>query len=115
MSQIKVAYVSYPYSGDVEGNSDRVRQIAQEIMAHRHDVVLIVPHWAFDALMGFPTGYETTFFADWELEIIARCDLVIVPPARDVSAGVIWETAFARRLGKPIYTPTDIINGKDKE
>ena len=101
-TKIKVAYVTYPYTNDPKGNSMRIKEIAQDIIKHRQDICLIVPHYAFDALLDFPKGYNNTFFARWELEVISRCDMVILPNIK-MTCGMVWETEFAKRLGIPIH------------
>jgi hypothetical protein len=42
---MKIIYIAHPISGDVKGNLERVRQIAQDITLKFDDVVAFAPYW----------------------------------------------------------------------
>ncbi|MFQ6077464.1 MAG: hypothetical protein ACE5Z5_15270, partial [Candidatus Bathyarchaeia archaeon] len=54
---------------------------------------------------------------NWEYEIISRSDLFILGHPLDpkVSPGMIWEWAFAKRLGIPIVNVHELILGNQPQ
>jgi len=93
----------------------KVQKMVHEIVEKRADIVPVVPHYIFDALYDFPTGYsnQLDLVTHWEAEIISRCDGVVYDPTMSDSAGVKWEVAIAQKLGIPVFTYDEVLMGLD--
>ena len=111
---LKVYYFSYPYGADPVKMSERVKNKVQAICRVRKDIVPFVPHYAFDALFGFPAGLSMPEVAAWEVLIISMCDGFVYEP-NAMSSGVIWEKGIAECLDKPILTYDQVLKGEDRK
>lgn len=109
--KIYVVYVSYPYSEDPVRTTKEIQEIAQRILAKWDDLILLIPHFVFDAIWDFPQGYTHPEISTLELELISRVD-IFAYDSKKVSTGVRWELAFARHSGVPIITLDELENGK---
>ena len=109
--KLYLVYVSYPYSEDSTGTSEEIQAWAQKILKKFDDLVLLIPHFVFDAVWEFPNGYTHPEMAVQELELIKRIDVFVYNPKR-ISAGVRWEMAYAEHIGVPILTMEEIEYGK---
>jgi hypothetical protein len=100
---MKLIYFAYPYSDDPLRRTAELKSLLVRLIAARKDIVPFAPHFAFDAIMGYPKGYSNLYVLDWELVIISRCDAICFPapltPAE--SQGCAWERAFSRFIGIP--------------
>jgi len=114
---LRMAYLSYPYTDNPEKRTEEARQLAEEIVSLHPDIVLIVPHIAFDQLLQsfIRDGTWWRFICDWEYEAISRCDFFILGCELNpkTSVGMIWEWSFAKRLGKEIVSMEEFLNGED--
>jgi len=99
---MKVVYVAGPYraraENDVLRNILRSRQVALWIW--RHGGVAISPHLN-TAFMGGAALDETWLKGD--LEIMRRCDGVVILPGWQSSEGTKAELAEARKIGLPVF------------
>ena len=109
--KLYLVYVSYPYSEDRFKTTDEVKVWAQKVLKRFDDLVLLIPHFVFDAVWEFPNGYTHPEMAVQELELIKRIDVFVYNPKR-ISAGVRWEMAYAEHIGVPILTMEELENGK---
>jgi len=116
VSKVWVVYLSYPYSADPEKYTKEIKKIAREIMANNKDLILLIPHYVFDAVFDFQSGYGSTqrHIGFLELALISRCDIFAYDPDK-TSAGVIWEMCFAKLVKIPIMTMEELENGKRPE
>ena len=99
-----LVYFGYPYTDDPVKRTAEITKLVQDLLAVRKDIIPIVPHLAFDAILGYPEGYSNAYVLEWELEVISRVDAVCFPPPQSPAkslCGVLWEAAFARWLGVP--------------
>jgi len=103
--------VSYPYSENPTETTRQIQLWAQKILKRFDDLVLLIPHFVFDAVFDLPKGYTHPEMAIQELELIKRMDILVYNPKR-VSAGVHWEMAYAEHIGVPILTMEELENGK---
>jgi len=112
---MKMIYFAYPYSSDPDLRSREIQDLIHKLVEIRKDIVPLVPHYMFDALYDFPTGYGCTFMLGWELEILTRVDYIcIVPsPERVVSGGIYWEKEFCRWYGTPEIDWEYLLDGGD--
>lgn len=110
---VVTAYISYPYSDDPPRRTREVAAIASKIvLGTEARVATIVPHYVFDMmLINFIEQGNWLFVIDWELAVIEQCDLFVLGCKLDyeVSPGMVWEAGFARRIGKPVLTPDEVV------
>lgn len=109
--KLHLVYVSYPYSEDPFKTKDEIKAWAQAMLKRFDDLILLIPHFTFDAVWDFPEGYTHPEMAVQELEIIKRVDIFVYNPKR-ISSGVRWEMAYAEHIGVPILTMEELENGK---
>ncbi|MEW6047307.1 MAG: DUF1937 family protein [Bacillota bacterium] len=98
----EVAYVSGPYRAatppGIWANIMRARDVAMDLW--RMGYIAICPHLNTMLFDGIRED------ADWlagDLEILRRCDLVVLVPGWRESAGARAEVEEARRRGIPVY------------
>lgn len=103
-SRMPVVYVAGPYRGlnrdAVELNIQVARAVGLE--AVRKGWSPLIPHansGHLDALINLPDQ----FWLDATLELMRRCDAVVLCPGWARSAGTEGEIREARRIGLPIY------------
>lgn len=98
---MKVIYVAGPFRGAhawaVEQNVRRAEAVAYEVFAAGH--VALCPH---TNTRFFDGSLPDQIFIDGTLELMRRCDAVIVLPNYARSQGTRGEIAEAERLGKPV-------------
>lgn len=109
--KLYLVYVSFPYSEDPVKTTLDVQLWAQRVLKKFDDLVLLIPHFVFDAVWNYPEGYTHPEMAVQELELIGRLDIFVYDPKR-ISAGVRWEMAYAQHIGVPILTMEELENGK---
>lgn len=114
MKTMYLVYMSYPYTRDPQKTTEEVTQWARLIL-HRHDdVVLLIPHWVFDALWAedgkLPKGYTHPEISVQEFALINKMDIFVYHPDH-ISAGVRWEKAFAEIMKIPILTFQQLLEG----
>lgn len=110
----KLIYLAGPYRPYVDGEGVR-HTIAQNVAdAAKYGVevwkrgfVAVVPHTMtyFPRLQkqnGGITGVEPEVFLRGELELLARCDILVMLPTWRVSAGATAERDYALKLGIPV-------------
>lgn len=110
MKKIYIVYMSYPYTEDPRKTSEEVKGCAQILLDSTNDLVLLIPHFIFDAIWDFPPGYTHPEIALLELALIAKIDIFAYDPGR-ISSGVRWEKAFAEYMGIPILTFDELLRG----
>ena len=110
---VVTAYLAYPYTDDPERRTREAAAIAAKIvLGTKARVAIIIPHYCFDkVLINFIEQGNWLFVFDWELATIEQCDIFIIgcPLDYKVSPGMCWEAAFARRIGKPVLTPDEVV------
>jgi nucleoside 2-deoxyribosyltransferase len=94
---LKIAYFSYPFSDDPARRTREAVKIASYIFK-KYGVFPLIPHVAVDVYRG---RVSTVDILRAEHALIRRCDMVIV--GGEMSTGVMWEVAYAKELGKPVY------------
>lgn len=95
-----IVYIAGPYRGNVEANIQAAREIAAEVWRVGH--VAICPHLNtahFDR--DYPDIPDQAYL-DGDLEILARCDAMVLVPGWRASQGTQAEVAFAEKA-----TPSD--------
>jgi hypothetical protein len=99
-------YVSGKYSGDIDANIEKAMQIAAELWIKGHAV--ICPH-------GNTSHFEIRCPAvTWEqyiagdLNMIARCDGLVMIPGWEESKGAVIEKEYAEKLKIPVWLYPDL-------
>lgn len=102
MSQLKVVYIAGPYRVATErGVAENIRRagdLALEVW--RAGMVALCPHMN-TALFGGACPDEVWLLGD--LELMRRCDAILLVPGWRQSNGTIAEVSLARREGMPIF------------
>lgn len=109
----KKIYFAYPYTSDPIERTKEVKKKIQELIKVRKDIVPFVPHLMFDELLDLPAGYDCQFVLGWEYEVIASMDYfyVIPHPKEIATAGIYWESEFARRVDVPRVSWIHLMTG----
>jgi nucleoside 2-deoxyribosyltransferase len=105
-------YVAGPYRGDVDGNIAKARAVAAECYLAGHDV--ICPHMN-TAKMDEDTGLPDEFWLNTTLNLLRRCDAVVVVPDWEKSEGTHAELAYAKTVGIPIYKTVPPLHVTEQE
>lgn len=95
-----IIYISGKYSGNIEENIEIARKVAIELWEKGYSVVcphLNTVHFELDC----KCVYED--YINGDLEILARCDAIIMLQGWNGSNGATMEKEFAKSLGIPIY------------
>lgn len=90
-------YIAHPFSADVPGNTERVRQICRGVLAEGH--VPIAPQLYLPAFVDEATERELALCLCEQL--VAVCDAVWIFGA-ELTAGMQREIAAAYRRGIPV-------------
>lgn len=98
-------YVAGPYRGDVDRNIAQARSMAVELYKAGHNV--ITPHMN-TAKMDEDTGLPDQFWLDATLELLARCDGIVMSPDWEKSEGAKSEHSYAQEHDIPIWYFPDI-------
>ncbi|MEM3646600.1 MAG: hypothetical protein QW334_00445 [Thermofilum sp.] len=96
--EVRLAYFSYPYSDDPEKRTDEAVWLATKIF-EKYRLFPIVPHAAVDVFQG---RVPVVDILRAEHVLIQRSDVFIIG-SKEKSQGMMWELAYARELGKPVY------------
>jgi len=111
--KVYIVYCSYPYTDDPVKRTKEIKAWAIKILKRHNDLVLLIPHFVFDAVLDFPKGYGVAVEFNMglhELVLIQRMDIFAYHPD-EISAGVIWEKSSAEKDGVPILTYQQLYEG----
>src|SRR3990167_5863387 len=95
-----LVYVSGKYTGDIDANIEAARRIAIQLLECGHAVIcphLNTQHFELDC----KATYDDYIRGD--LEMVARCDAMVMVPDWQNSNGAKIERDYAERLGIPVY------------
>jgi len=100
--RMKLVYVAGPYRGETEWDVERNIREAEEVAADvwKSGAVAICPH-KNTAHFGGLVADQT--FLDGDIEILRRCDALIVTPNWEISAGAVKEVSFATEAMIPVF------------
>lgn len=91
-----IVYIAGPYRGDVDANIQRAREVAIEMW--RMGYTVFCPHLN-TAHFEIDCGVEDARYLQGDLEILARCDAMVLIHGWEKSSGAKDELAFARAKG----------------
>jgi nucleoside 2-deoxyribosyltransferase len=103
---VKVIYIAGPFRGpsswDVQQNIMRAMALALEVW--RRDAVALCPH---SNTMFFDGAAPDHVWLEGDLELLKRCDAVLLTDDWERSTGARAEVKFAVSLGIPVFTSID--------
>ena len=113
---MKVVYVAGPFraaSTFVPGHQDMfavqqnvMRAMELSLEVWRLGAVAVCPH---SNTMFFTGSAEDKVWLDGDLELLARCDAVLMTPDWAKSSGARAEEAFAKKKGVPVFYKLDSV------
>lgn len=95
-----IVYTAGPYRGDVLGNILQARKVAIELWEKGYTV--ICPHMN-TAFFDFDCSVDNSVYLAGDLEILERCDAIVMLPNWEQSDGARAELDFAQRMNIPDY------------
>ena len=103
---MKVVYVAGPFRGPhswaIEQNIRRAEALALEVW--RSGAACICPHTNTRFYQGAAPDHV---WLDGDLELLRRCDAVLMTPDWSTSSGATAERVTATRLGLPVFYELD--------
>ncbi|HPQ72294.1 MAG TPA: DUF4406 domain-containing protein [bacterium] len=109
---MKLAYVAGPYRGRTHNDVAQNIAAAREVAAHLWSLgyAVICPHLNSAFMSG--VAPEETFLRGG-IEILRRCDLVVLVPNWHASQGTTLEIEEARSCGLPIFSDLEFVPPAD--
>lgn len=101
---MKIIYIAGPYRGDIEKNVKSAQAVGDKLASA--GVAFVCPH-----SNGFPhehVGQSDEYWLESTLEIMRRCDGVMLVDGWEKSHGTLGEVTEARILGKHVFMPERI-------
>jgi hypothetical protein len=99
---MKLVYVAGPFRGptawDIEQNIRRAEEVGMDVA--KAGAMPVIPHANTRFFHGTLTD---AFWLEGTLEMLRRCDAVVMVPGWGESRGSIAEKAEAERLGLPVF------------
>lgn len=99
---MKMIYIAGPYRGEVEKNIKNAQAVGDRLVVE--GIAFICPH-----SNGRPHDHlkaPDEYWISSTLEIMRRCDAVLVFGDFEKSSGTLGEIAEAERMGKPVFYQT---------
>lgn len=112
----RLVYVAGPYRGAtieaVELNIATARRVGLQLA--RAGAMPVIPHANTAGFELYAPDLHDEFWLDGTLELMRRCDAVVLCPAWSTSKGTLQEIAEAARLGIPVFKSVEeYIDGWD--
>ncbi len=109
---MKLAYVAGPYRGRTHHDVAQNIAAAREVAAHLWSLgyAVICPHSNSAFMSG--AAPEETFLAGY-LEMLRRCDLVVLVDGWQASEGTAQEIEVARTRGIPVFSDLEFVPAAD--
>lgn len=108
---MKVVYIAGKYRGktpwDVEQNIQAAQAVAAKVISAGH--MPLTPHKNTEHMEGLA---DDAFFLAGTMELLRRCDAVVLVPGWERSVGARAEVVEANRLGLPVFGRVDSLGGK---
>jgi len=111
---MKLVYIAGPYRADtpyeIERNIRRAEDLGLEVA--RNGAVPVIPHTMYRF---FQDSLPDDFWLDGTMEILRRCDAILMGPQWEESAGSNSEFKEAEKLGLAIfYWQEDVMHASKK-
>ena len=106
---MKVVYIAGPYRGRSRAEVELNIQVARKVgvMAARAGWSPLIPHANTGHLDEVAPDLSEEFWLEATLELMRRCDAVLLCPGWQVSTGTRAEIREAKALGLPVYESLD--------
>lgn len=105
-SRSKVIYLAGPYRGDVSGNIKRTMAVAEKLWNLGWTV--LCPHGNSANLKG-----DDSIFLEGDIVLLKRCDMLVLMPGWEGSAGTKGEFIKALEFGIPVFRLDEVLKGKE--
>ena len=100
---MRIIYVAGKYRDEhpykIQENIDKAKEVAKEVWAYPH-FAAICPHMNSAHFEGINSEQH---FIDATLEMMLRCDAVLLVPGWETSEGTIGEIKRAKELDMPVF------------
>lgn len=100
-----IVYIAGPYRGDVQKNIASARKVAKEVWESGN--VALCPHLN-TAHFELDCSCCDQIYINGDLDLLARCDAIVMCPGWEQSKGSLGEHAYASERGIPIYIYPDM-------
>lgn len=109
-------YLAGPYRAETrEGVELHIQQArAVGLQVARKGWCPVIPHTMLAHLDAAAPSIADQFWLDATLELMRRCDAVLLLPGWTQSAGTRAEVAEAQRLGLPVFDAVDFVPAGDR-
>lgn len=103
---MRLVYIAGPYTAPtrcgIAANVQRAREVADRV--NRAGAFAVCPHLLGD---GIEDSGDAEFWYEGTLEVMRRCDAVVLVPGWKNSSGAIKEEAEATARGMPVFSPCE--------
>lgn len=106
MEKKKVVFISHPLKGDMEGNTNKVKEICRELITNG-EVIPLATHLLFPTFLDDNISEERRTGMDGTLELLKRSDEVWVYGDK-ISEGMKEEIELAEKIGIPIVFKSNL-------
>ena len=97
---MKLVYMSHPYTGNEKENVQKMREYCLRVKYQHPEWVLINP---LDNHTYAHEKYSYDEFMKMDMELLARCEIIVFCGDWEHSKGCMKEYKEAKRLNKDIY------------
>lgn len=105
MKKMRLVYIAGPYTAPtrcaVAANVQRAREVADRVA--RAGAFAVCPHFLGD---GIEDAGDAAFWYEGTLEVMRRCDAVVLVAGWSASKGAVREEMEAVERGMPVFGPT---------
>ena len=102
MNKPKIIYIAGPLNGDVDAHVSEAERVAFELAKRR--VMFYCPH--YNAQKHFALKLPESYWIAMGLEVLRRCDAVLLLEGWGKSSGTLGEIDEAESCNIPIYPPS---------
>lgn len=114
--RVPLVYVAGPYRAETREGVELHIQTARAVglQVARKGWCPVIPHTMLAHLDAAAPSIADQFWLDATLELMRRCDAVLLLPGWTQSSGTRAEVAEAQRLGLPVFDAVDFLPAGDR-
>lgn len=101
VENMRIFYICSPYRGEIERNVSYAKELSRDVLLHGDCV--ITPHLYITQCLNDQNPSERLIGCTAALELLAKCDGVIVGERFGISPGMEAEIKQAKQLNIPVY------------
>lgn len=109
-NKIKVAYIAGPLTAPTQWQREQNIRAAEEVSIAAARILGVFPYTPHSSARYFWGEISDEFWIEGELEILRRCDMLVLCPGYENSKGTIAEIEEAVRLEKEIFYAKNILD-----